>query len=261
MKTNSILILFTTILFSISCKKNSDVSGSNSIDSTQTHVEKVMTFESTIKHLNKKEKTGYVQMDYPEFTSAPNNVLKDTLNEAVKELLGIKTTTFEKFAKEFLKDNEDNLAMENYIIDTVFYSNYENAVTLCSFNELYAGGAHGMHGQSFISFDIKNVKRINLNSILNPNSKDFKNTCIDAFIKDNGIEGKGLSAIVAAGFDGLEKGFKLPESESFAISKDGITFNYASYEIGAYAMGMPSFTLTWDQLKPFLKKDNPVLIK
>ncbi len=258
MKTNSILILFTTILFSVSCKKGTDSSSTNSKDSTQTKVEKVMAFESTVKHLNKKEKTGYVQMDYPEFTSAPNSALKDTLNEAIKELLGIKTTTFEKFATDFLKENEVNLAMENYVIDTVFYSNHENAVTLSCFSELFAGGAHGMHGQNFITFDIKNAKRIKLNSILDSDSKDFKNICIDAFIKDNGIEGKGLKAIISTGFDGFEKGFKLPDNESFAISKEGISFNYASYEIGAYALGMPSFKLSWDQLNPFLKKDNPI---
>lgn len=35
----------------------------------------------------------------------------------------------------------------------------------------------------------------------------------------------------------------------------GLSFVYQQYEIASYADGMPSFVLTWDELKPFLKED------
>lgn len=34
---------------------------------------------------------------------------------------------------------------------------------------------------------------------------------------------------------------------------NGLVFTYQQYEIACYAVGMPSFTLTWEELKPFLK--------
>jgi hypothetical protein len=35
----------------------------------------------------------------------------------------------------------------------------------------------------------------------------------------------------------------------------GLIFTYQQYEIACYAAGMPSFILTWEELKPFLKDD------
>lgn len=35
----------------------------------------------------------------------------------------------------------------------------------------------------------------------------------------------------------------------------GLVFTYQQYEIACYAVGMPSFVLSWDELKPFLKED------
>ena len=35
----------------------------------------------------------------------------------------------------------------------------------------------------------------------------------------------------------------------------GLVFTYQQYEIACYAVGMPSFVLTWEELKPFLKDD------
>ena len=35
----------------------------------------------------------------------------------------------------------------------------------------------------------------------------------------------------------------------------GLVFTYQQYEIACYAVGMPSFVLTWEELKPFLRED------
>ena len=35
----------------------------------------------------------------------------------------------------------------------------------------------------------------------------------------------------------------------------GLAFIYQQYEIACYAVGMPNFVLTWDELKPFLRED------
>ncbi|MBO6068986.1 MAG: DUF3298 domain-containing protein, partial [Bacteroidales bacterium] len=35
-------------------------------------------------------------------------------------------------------------------------------------------------------------------------------------------------------------------------TEDGLCFTYQQYEIAAYAMGMPSFVIPYDKVKPYL---------
>lgn len=50
----------------------------------------------------------------------------------------------------------------------------------------------------------------------------------------------------------IERGelIPLPVSEPYP-SADGITFIYNQYEIASYAMGMPEFTISWDDAEAF----------
>ena len=42
-------------------------------------------------------------------------------------------------------------------------------------------------------------------------------------------------------------------NENFSVGPDGIEWIFQPYEIGPYALGIVTATLSWKQLKPYLK--------
>lgn len=48
--------------------------------------------------------------------------------------------------------------------------------------------------------------------------------------------------------------FGSPEPNgNFAVSEEGVTWTYNPYEIAPYSMGIIDLTVTWADLKPYLK--------
>ena len=52
----------------------------------------------------------------------------------------------------------------------------------------------------------------------------------------------------------------LPSSSPY-LAKDGVHFIYQQYEIGPYAMGLVSFTVPLDKIKPYLTAEALKLLK
>ena len=57
-----------------------------------------------------------------------------------------------------------------------------------------------------------------------------------------------IKSLLFIGDDGL---IPLPVNEPYFTS-EGLRFIYQNYEIGPYAIGMPSFTVPYDKIKDFL---------
>ena len=48
--------------------------------------------------------------------------------------------------------------------------------------------------------------------------------------------------------------FSMPEpNDNFAVSEEGITWTYNPYEIAPYSMGIIDLTVSWADLKPYLR--------
>lgn len=58
----------------------------------------------------------------------------------------------------------------------------------------------------------------------------------------------------------LEDGLKLMPDQAFTIDADGISIVFQQYEIGPYAMGMPTFSLSYEEIMPFLNLDSPAVV-
>ena len=112
-----------------------------------------------------------------------------------------------------------------------------------SYNE-YTGGAHGMYGFGYDVYDMKTGQII---------------TESDLFAE--GYE-EGVSELLAIALDDylteIEESddmiFSLPEPNgNFGVSEEGVTWTYNPYEIAPYAMGVIDLTVSWADLKPYLK--------
>ena len=114
----------------------------------------------------------------------------------------------------------------------------------CCSSTDYTGGAHGMFGETWRVFDLATGEEVEQGDLL---ADDYDEEALSDLLYEKVLE--GLDEEESA--DGL---FGTPEpNENFSVSDEGVTWHYNPYEIAPYAFGVLEATLTWEELKPFLK--------
>lgn len=212
-----------------------------------------------IAKYNGDEKDAKSMLDY--YSKAVSKLLNSQAKEDYDERVKYwdeDTTLTEEQRKEF----KEGVTPWDYSMDVTKTSEDSTFVVFNNTEYAYIGGAHGgVFGWGGITF------RFSDGSIV----KDF--------LKDNVVKDmqpllkKGLKEYFNENADEkittdqqLMEQLMLPEESKGLIplpawtpSPDekgkGLVFTYQQYEIACYAVGMPSFVLTWEELKPFLKED------
>lgn len=136
-----------------------------------------------------------------------------------------------------------------------FISQNDKYAVFSLFESVYYGGAHGgIIGDGHITFSKATSERIT--SVVDP-----------AYLNEvQPLLRKGLNEYMAKYSDGEwdedtlfdwlfveDQTVPLPSIVPYP-SAEGWNFTYREYEIGPYAMGMPEFTIPFDELKPYLTK-------
>ena len=127
-----------------------------------------------------------------------------------------------------------------------------NYVVFLSEDYVFTGGAHGgVTGQGSVTFDKRSGQRFS--NFIKPGSLDamqglLVKGLVDYFADEEGTVNKDNL------FDYLFlEGTTIPfPAWTPAPTRDGLCFTYQQYEIAAYAVGMPSFTIPYSEVKPFL---------
>ena len=134
-------------------------------------------------------------------------------------------------------------------------------VVFCSHNYLYMGGAHGgITGEGDLTFSKKTGQLID--SFLKPDCVTdlqplLKKGLISYYSEFGGDPMTEKTLMEQLQIEGEE--IPLPAWAPFP-SEDGLTFTYQQYEIACYADGMPSFTIPYEEIKPFLSKEAEKLL-
>lgn len=251
------ILLFLLLLSAVfvSCKKQTKeetFSGSvvNLIDSTDFYTIK-MTFPEDPADINDSVKT---------FAERLLNEKKSEwktggeLYEAEQQLnKDFPDRTKYKYALEM---DYDSLSSKKYDSRSYVFNIYE-----------YTGGANGNSVVKTYSFTDKEIlisdllnlnleKAISLSKVLAETA--LKDTLV--FDKDFVFSGLTLDKLKADGSSlDLEKVEKNPNPflanfENFSITDEGLNFYYDKYQIAPGAAGVTKISLSWEQLKPFLKK-------
>ena len=126
----------------------------------------------------------------------------------------------------------------------------------------YRGGAHGGTVIWGNTFRKDNGKSLGWNMLANTDSKEFQQLIKDgirSYFQENDsttITDDQLKdmLIIEADIDHLP----LPQFDPF-LTDQGMSFIYQQYEIAAYAMGLPSFIIPYNKLKPFLTQEATTL--
>lgn len=205
------------------------------------------------------EKDAKSMLDY--YSKAVSKLLNSQAKEDYDERVKYweeDTTLTEEQRKEF----KEGITPWDYSMDVTKTSEDSTFVVFNDTEYAYIGGAHGgVFGWGGITFRfsdgsiVKDFLKDNvlkdMQPLLKKGLKEYFNENADEKIKtDQQLmeqlmlpeESKGLIPLPAWTPSPDEKG-------------KGLVFTYQQYEIACYAVGMPSFVLSWDELKPFLKED------
>ena len=105
-----------------------------------------------------------------------------------------------------------------------------------------AGAAHGIHHQEFVTFDLKQKKRLALQDIMLPNS-----------------EAKMTEELFNHNYNWLNEHDisreKLKLSDNFYYGANGLVFVYPLYELASYAEGMPELVLPYYATAQLIKPE------
>ncbi len=150
-------------------------------------------------------------------------------------------TAHNSFLKEAKDANQDDFGMPwTREAKCSVYLNEKQTVSLgINFFE-FTGGAHGLGGQSFIVYDMKQNKTLVLEDIFSAEEINKISKIIYKKIKAN----RGFSD------DEMADTFDLPikANQNFYLSSNAIHFCYNPYEITAYANGSDEVTISYKEL-------------
>lgn len=163
----------------------------------------------------------------------------------------VKTNAYEFHELQLYNPEAKRLAI-SFLDSTVVSKTAEgkNWVTFQNVRDSYTGGAHGSHivnGQTFRKSD---GRRIGWDILLGTYDEEFQ-----ALLKAGLIEYWGLrsEAQLEDRLMGDANIYYIPLPQCPPLfSADGISFVYNQYEIAAYAAGLPTFTVPYSKLQPFL---------
>lgn len=126
---------------------------------------------------------------------------------------------------------------------------------------IYQGGAHGgVSGAGAVTFDMKTGKRIAsfIDKTHTHQLQSLLRRGLRTYFSAQGEEVADEDLNDCLLLNGEE--IPLPECYVPCPGKDGLVFTYAQYEIACYAAGMPSFTIPYCDLLPYLTDEAKELL-
>ena len=134
---------------------------------------------------------------------------------------------------EFSRSGEFNVGCKSRHLVTYTGTDYE-----------YTGGAHGYTGIGHDVFDLTTGEIVTEADLF---AEGYEEAVAD-------LLAASLEVYLADIDEDPEMMFSMPEpNDNFAVSEEGITWTYNPYEIAPYSMGIIDLTVSWADLKPYLR--------
>ena len=212
-----------------------------------------------IAKYNGDEKEAKSMFDYysKEVSKMLNSQAKDDYDERVKYWEEDTTIT-----EEQRKEYKESITPWDYSMDVTKTFEDSTYVVFSGSEYAYIGGAHGgVFGFGGITFRFSDGSKVNgflkdnvvkdMQPLLKKGLKEYFNENADDKIT---TDQQLMENLQLSGENGnlipLPAWMPCPDEKG-----KGLVFTYQQYEIACYAVGMPSFVLSWEELKPFLKED------
>lgn len=155
-------------------------------------------------------------------------------------------TTMKEASASLLHNEIDIQGVAMYVDSKILSYSYERYAFL--------GGAHGNTSRLLYNFDLSNSQLIKEKDLFVDNFKDPLTTLIKQQIVEDNSEMESVADL--NDFNFYED--QIVPNNNFYITPEGIVYVYNPYDIAPYSMGQTSVLLTFEKLKPILKKNNPI---
>ena len=147
----------------------------------------------------------------------------------------------------------ENAVLENGVrswedrVGGAFQKKYKNYLNYLVSYYSFRGGAHGIQTLSNIVFDAKTGEQVHEADMFTPGYEAPVAQLLRMAVKTSmEEEDPELMQLV-----NLEQ---VVPNGNFSVHEDGVEWLFQPYEVGPYALGIVSATLSWDELKPFMKQ-------
>lgn len=188
--------------------------------------------------------------------SISQHILEQGRNSNVRESMHMYLKqTYEKYKPEI---TEMQAQGDEYFADMVFSfehqgwfldDNPDSIITYAATSYIYTGGAHGYHSIRYLNFSRRTGHLFTLDQVLDlSRQKDIIQLIVQDLMQQ--FECNSIQQLEDQGFIGIRE---MSLTDNFYIGKHGITFVFNPYDIACYALGKQSVTLTYNQLKTYLK--------
>lgn len=133
-------------------------------------------------------------------------------------------------------------------------SENDSIVTYESGCYTFQGGAHGSYWQEGVTFRRSDGSRIDieLDPLLIDSLQPMLRDGVNKYLHDNS-SGITVESLMDGGLFLADRTIPLPSTPVY-LTADGVKFVYQQYEIGPYAIGLPTFTIPLDKLRPYILK-------
>ena len=233
---------------------------------------------TAVRHLNDSTGTYELRIDFPVVKNG--SALSVALNEWIDEQLGgtygdaenvdhdkvlaDTTALIDYYSKKIFEGNQKEFAemskgspevkemgityYDSLVIEK--FAEGKNWITYTNKRDIYLGGAHGAapyFGQTFRKSD---GRRIGWDVFTETSGEKFQQILKEGLVEYFGVSSEAELADHLMNEAGIHY-IPLPQCPPL-FTAEGVSFVYNQYEIAAYAAGLPSFTVGYDKLQPFM---------
>ena len=170
------------------------------------------------------------------------------------------------YQKRWVREEDDDIINGEYNISITKVYETDKYITFEASSYWYFGGAHGGSSLSGATFRKSDGRKFDKSMISDENTLHplLIKGLVKAFDAKNKKElGELLMFSGACDSDNAEIkliNLPLPETEPW-LTKEGLQLVYQQYEIGPYAVGMPTVQIPFAKLKPLLNASGKTYLK
>ena len=147
----------------------------------------------------------------------------------------------------------ENAVLENGVrswedrLTGAFQAKYKNYMNYLVSYYSFRGGAHGIQTLSQIVFDAKTGEQVHEADLFAPGYEEPVAQLLRLAVK-SAMEQEDPELMQLVNLE------EVSPNGNFSLHEDGVEWLFQPYEVGPYALGIVSATLTWEDLRPFMKQ-------
>ncbi len=166
--------------------------------------------------------------------------------------------TLEETAIRYRENLIDEYMNENAVLENgvrswedrltgAFQEKYKNYMNYLVSYYSFRGGAHGIQTLSQIVFDAKTGEQVHEADLFAPGYEEPVAQLLRLAVK-SAMEQEDPELMQLVNLE------EVRPNGNFSLHEDGVEWLFQPYEVGPYALGIVSATLSWEDLAPFVKQ-------